>query len=336
MNEGAATQRRAFLALIGGAVAITWPLAARAQQPARMRRIGVLMSIGSDDLEGQNRLAAFLQGLQEFGWSVGRNLRIDPRWGAGNDSLYHRYAAELVALAPDVIFAGGGITVAPLIEATRTLPIVFANATDAVGQGLVASLARPGGNVTGFELFEFGISGKWLELLKQIAPFVTRAAVMRDPSRPGGAGQMGALQEAASSLGVELTPIDPRDPGEIERGITAFARQPNGGLIGPASGVASVHRELIVKLATQSRLPSVFAFRAFVESGGLISYGPNQVEQYRLAASYVDRILRGENPADLPVQAPVKYETVLNLKTAKTLGLHVPDVIRLRADEVIE
>jgi putative ABC transport system substrate-binding protein len=301
-----------------------------------MRRIGVLMSLGSNDPEGQTRLAAFLQRLQTLGWTVGRNVRIDTRWGAGDADIIRKAAVELVALAPDVIFAGGGITVAPLLQATQTIPIVFANATDPVGQSLVVSLARPGGNATGFSLFEFGISGKWLELLKQIAPRVTRVAVIRDPSGPAGAGQLGALQGAASSFGVELTPIGARDPGEIERAMNAFPRGPNDGLIVPAGGVASVHRGMIVALAARHRLPSVYAFRAFVDSGGLMSYGPDQIEQFHLAAGYVDRILKGEKPVDLPVQAPTKYQTVINLKTAQTLGFEIPPTLLATADEVIE
>ena len=316
--------------------AVAWPLAARAQPAERMRRVGVLMSLGSDDPEGQTRLAAFLQRLQTLDWTVGRNVRIDVRWGAGDAEIIRKAAVELVALAPDVIFAGGGITVAPLLQATQTIPIVFANATDPVGQSLVVSLARPGGNATGFSLFEFGISGKWLELLKQIAPRVTRVAVIRDPSGPAGAGQLGALQGAASSFGVELTPIGARDPGEIERAMNAFPRGPNDGLIVPAGGVASVHRGMIVALAVRHRLPSVYAFRAFVDSGGLLSYGPDQIEQFHLAAGYVDRILKGEKPVDLPVQAPTKYQTVINLKTAQTLGFEIPPTLLATADEVIE
>ena len=271
-----------------------------------------------------------------LGWTVGRNVRIDPRWGAADADRSRQYAADLVALAPDIIFAGGGSTVAPLLQATQTIPIVFANATDPVGQSLVANLARPGGNATGFSLFEFGISGKWLELLKQIAPRVTRVAVIRDPSGPAGAGQLGALQGAASSFGVELTPIGARDAGEIERAINAFARGSNDGLIVPAGGVASVHRGMIVALAARHRLPSVYAFRAFVDSGGLMSYGPDQIEQFHLAAGYVDRILKGGKPADLPVQAPTKYQTVINLKTAKSLAFEIPPTLLATADEVIE
>jgi len=328
-------RRRDFIKVIASS-AVAWPFSGQAEQVERMRRVGVLMSLGSDDPEGQTRLAAFLQRLQTLDWTVGRNVRIDARWGAGDAEIIRKAAVELVALAPDVIFAGGGITVAPLLQATQTIPIVFANATDPVGQSLVVSLARPGGNATGFSLFEFGISGKWLELLKQIAPRVTRVAVIRDPSGPAGAGQLGALQGAASSFGVELTPIGARDPGEIERAMNAFPRGPNDGLIVPAGGVASVHRGMIVALAVRHRLPSVYAFRAFVDSGGLLSYGPDQIEQFHLAAGYVDRILKGEKPADLPVQAPTKYQTVINLKTAKTLGFEIPPTLLAIADEVIE
>jgi putative tryptophan/tyrosine transport system substrate-binding protein len=326
-------QRREFITLLGGAAA--WPLAARAQQRERMRRIGVLMSIASDDPESQARLTAFAQGLQELGWTIGRNLQIEYRWVAGDTERARRYAAELVALAPDVIFASGGAAVVPLQGATSTVPIVFAATADPVGAGNVASLARPGGNITGFSQFEYSISGKWLELLKQIAPQVKRVAVLRTTS-VGGGGQFGAIQGAAPSFGVELTPIGLRDAGEIERGVAAFARQTNGGLIITGSAPAQVHRELIITLAARHRLPAVYPYRYFANGGGLISYGADAIDQYRRAAGYVDRILRGEKPADLPVQAPVKYETVLNLKTAKALGLQVPDIVLVRADEVIE
>jgi putative ABC transport system substrate-binding protein len=327
-------KRREFITLLGGAAA--WPLAARAQQPARMRRIGVLMSAGANDPDGQARFAAFLQGLQELGWSVGRNVRIDTRWDAANAELYRKYATELIALTPDVLIAGGGNALRPLRQATSTLPIVFASTVDPVGEGAVESLARPGGNITGFTNFEYGISGKWLELLKQIAPQVTRVAVIRDATSPSGTGQLGTLQGAAPSLGVELQPIGTRSADEIERGLTVFARAANGGLIVTSSAVATTHRELIVTLAARHRLPAIYALRTYVEDGGLISYGPDRTDQYRLAAGYVDRILRGEKPAELPVQAPTKYETVINLKTAKTLGLTVPLALLTRADEVIE
>jgi ABC-type uncharacterized transport system substrate-binding protein len=329
-------RRREFITLLGGA-AVAWPLAVRAQQPERMRRIGVLMSgAGADDPDGQARSAAFLQGLQQLGWTDGRNIRVDYRWGMGDADLFRRYAAELVALAPDVILASGTATMAPLLQATRTVPIVFVQVTDPVGAGFVDSLARPGGNATGFILFEYGISGKWLELLKQIAPGVTRVAVIRDPVLSAGTGQFGALQSVAPSVGVEVSPVNVRDAGEIERAVAAFARSSNGGLIVTASALSVVHGELIVTLAARHKLPAVFYRRYFVTSGGLISYGPDIVDQQRRAAGYVDRILKGEKPADLPVQLPTKYELVINLKTAKTLGLEIPPMLLARADEVIE
>jgi len=300
-----------------------------AQQPEQVRRIGVLMNLGSDDAEGQARNAAFLQGLQELGWTVGRNVRIEYRWGAGDAELFRRYASELVALAPDVILAGGGAVVPSLLQATRTVPIVFTGTPDPVGAGFVESLARPGGNATGFTIYEYGISGKWLELLKEIAPHVTRAAVIRDPTIAAGAGQLGAIQSVAPSLGVELRPLGVRDAGEIERAITAFAHSPNGGLIVTGSALAVVHRELITTLAARYR-------PLMANAGGLISYGPDSIDPYRRAAGYVDRILKGEKPADLPVQAPTKYELVINLRTAKAMGLTVPETLLARADEVIE
>jgi putative tryptophan/tyrosine transport system substrate-binding protein len=328
-------RRRQFVTLLGGAAA--WPFAVRAQQREQMRRIGVLMNLGSDDAEGQARNAAFLQGLQELGWTVGRNVRIEYRWGAGDAELFRRHASELVALAPDVILAAGGAVVPSLLQATRTVPIVFTGTADPVGAGFVESLARPGGNATGFTPFlEFGISGKWLELLKEIAPHVTRAAVIRDPAIATGVGQLGAIQSVAPSLGVELRPLGVRDAGEIERAITGFARSPNDGLIITGSTLAAVHRNLIVTLAARHKLPAVYYDRPFAAAGGFISYGPDQIDQYRQAAGYVDRILKGEKPADLPVQAPTKYELVINLKTAKTLGLEVPPTLLARADEVIE
>jgi len=327
--------RRELLAALGGAAA-AWPLAARAQQPERMRRVGVLMHLAADDPEGQARLAAFTQGLQELRWTIGRNVRIDYRWAAGDAERGRKYAAELVALAPDVILAAGGAVVAPLLQASRTVPIVFAQTPDPVGAGFVASLARPGGNATGFAIFEFGMGGNWLELLKEIAPRVTRAAVLRDAALAAGTGQLGAIQSVAPSFGVELSPIDVRDAGEIERAVTAFARSPNDGLLVTGSALATVHRDLIVALAARHRLPAVYTLRLFVAGGGLISYGPDSIEPYRRAAGYVDRILKGEKPADLPVQAPTKYELVINLKTAKALGLDVPPMLLARADEVIE
>jgi putative ABC transport system substrate-binding protein len=328
-------RRREFITLVGGAAA-TWPLAARAQQPAnRVRRIGVLMSFASDDPEAQPRLLAFAQGLQELGWTVGRNLRIDTRWIAGDTARARKYATELVALAPDVIVANGVAALGPLQQATRTVPIVFVNVPDPVGGGNVASLAHPGGNATGFMQSEYSTSGKWLELLKEIAPRVTRAVVIRDPTSTPGIGQFAVIQSAAGSLGVELSPIDMRDAGEIERGVTAFARAPNGGLIVTTAG-SVIRRSLIIALAARHKLPAVYPYRYHVSGGGLISYGPDVVDQYRQAAGYVDRILKGEKPADLPVQAPTKYELVINLKTARALGLEVPPILLARADEVIE
>jgi putative tryptophan/tyrosine transport system substrate-binding protein len=327
-------KRREFISLLGGAAA-TWPLAARAQQPDRMRRIGVLMNSTADDAVSQGRLTAFMQGLQELGWTVGRNLQIDYRWGAGNVERYRTFAAELVALTPDILVTVGAPAVEALQRATRTVPIVFISVTDPVGGGLVASLARPGGNTTGFTLSEYGLSGKWLELLKEIAPRVTRAAVLRDPVAVG-IGQFAAIQAVAPALQMELSPLNVRDAAEIERTVTAFADRPNGGLIATASAPTAIHRELIITLATRHKLPAVYPFRYYVTNGGLISYGPDPLDQYRLAAQYVDRILKGEKPADLPVQAPTKYELVINLTTAKALGLAVPDSLLARADEVIE
>jgi putative ABC transport system substrate-binding protein len=328
-------KRREFITLLGGA-AVAWPLAARAQQRERMRRIGVLMALAADDPEGQARLTAFVQGLQELGWTDGRNVQIDYRWPAGDAERIRRYAAELAALAPDIILAGGGAVVPSLLQATRTIPIVFTQTPDPVGAGFVESLARPGGNVTGFMLYEYGIGAKWLELLKEIAPHVTRAAVIRDPTIASGIGQWGAIQTAAPSFGVELRPVDVRDASEIERAVAAFARSANGGLIVAASTLAIVHREPIITLAARHKLPAVYANRFFVTGGGLISYGPDSVDPHRRAAGYVDRILKGEKAADLPVQAPTKYELVINLKTAKALGLELPVSVLGRADEVIE
>jgi putative tryptophan/tyrosine transport system substrate-binding protein len=328
-------KRREFIVLLGGA-AVAWPLAARAQQAERVRRVGVLMNLGSDDAEAQARNAAFLQGLQELGWTVGRNVRIEYRWGAGDAELFRRHASELVALAPDVILASGGAVVPSLLQATRTIPIVFTGTPDPVGAGFVESLARPGGNATGFTIFEYGISGKWLELLKEIAPHVTRAAVIRDPAIAAGLGSWGAIQSVAPSLGVELRPLGVRDAGEIERVVTAFARSSNGGLIVTGSTLAVVHRKLITTLAARYRLPAVYPQRSFVTVGGLISYGPDSIDPYRQAAGYVARILKGEKPAELPVQAPTKFELVINLKTAKALGLEIPPTLLARADEVIE
>jgi ABC-type uncharacterized transport system substrate-binding protein len=326
-------RRRQFITLLGGAAA--WPLAARGQQAERVRRIGVLMAV-ADDPEGQARIAAFLQGLQQLGWAEGRNLQIDTRWGAGDADRFRKYAAELVALAPDVILAAGGAVVPPLLQATRSVPIVFTQTPDPVGAGFVDSLARPGGNATGFLTFEYGISAKWLELLKEIAPRVTRAAVIRDAAIASGTGQWGALQSVAPSFGIELSPVNMLDASEIERAIAAFARSPNGGMILTGSALAVFHRDLIVTLAARHKLPAVYYERLFVAGGGLISYGPNSIDPHRRAAGYVDRILRGEKAADLPVQAPTKYELVVNLKTARALGLEVPPTLLARADEVIE
>jgi len=328
-------RRREFITLLGGAAA-TWPMVAQAQQGERVRRIGVLMNLAADDSETGARRAAFLQGLQELGWSEGRNLRIDYRWGVGDNDRHRANAAELAALGPDVILAHGSPIVRQLQRATRTVPIVFVSVADPVGGGFAASLARPGGNATGFMILEYGLGGKWLELLKQIAPRVTRAGVIRDPDQPSGAGQLGAIQSVAPSLGVEVTPIGVSDVGEIERGVAAFARTANGGLIVTATALGAIHRDPIVALAARHRLPAVYPYRFFVTRGGLFSYGPDTVDQYRRAAGYVDRILKGEKPADLPVQAPTRYELVINLKTAKALGLTVPDTLLARADEVIE
>jgi putative ABC transport system substrate-binding protein len=328
-------RRRDFIGLVGGAAA--WPLAARAQQPGRMRRIGVLMAATADDPEFKARNSAFQQGLQQLGWSDGRNVHIDTRWATTKPDDIRKHAAELVALAPDVILAGSGTaTVGPLLQATRTVPIVFAVVIDPVGAGFVESLAQPGGNATGFTIFEYGMSGKWLELLKEIAPRVTRAAVLRDPAIASGIGQFGAVQAVAPSLRVELSAVDVRDAGEIERAVTAFARSGNGGLVVTSSALATRHRDLIIALAARHRLPAVYGGRWFVTAGGLISYAPDYVDQYRQAAGYVDRILKGEKPADLPVQAPTKYETVINLKAAKALGLTVPQSLLANANEVIE
>ena len=328
-------KRRAFIAMLGGAAA-AWPLAVRAQQSKRMRRVGALLPYAANDPQAQTRNAAFLQGLQQLGWTVGTNVQIDYRWAAGNEDDTRKYAAELVALAPDVIFASGSAAVGPLHRATRTVPIVFAIVPDPVGAGFVDSLARPGGNITGFTPYEYGIGAKWLEVLKQVAPSVTRAAVLRDPAITAGIGLWGAIQSVSPSFGVELRPVDVRDAGEIERAVSSFARSPNGGLILTGSALAIVHRDLIIALAARHRLPAVYYERYFAAAGGLISYGSDSAEQLRLAAGYVDRILRGEKPADLPVQGPTKYELVINLKTAKALGIEVPPMLLARADEVIE
>ena len=323
---------REFVSLLGGAVA--WPLGARAQE--RVRRIGVLMSLAEVDPETKRRIGAFLERLRQLGWADGGNAQINYRWGGGNPNDIRRYAAELAALAPDVILATGSVTVGPLLEVTRTVPIVFVQVPDPVAAGFVDSLARPGGNATGFVNFEYGMGAKWLELLKQIAPTVTRVGVLRDPALAVGAGQYGAIQSVAPSLAMEASPINLRDAGEIERCIANFARVPNGGLILTGGALGIVHRDLIVTLAARYNLPAVYIDRYFAEGGGLISYGPDSIDAYRRTAAYVDRILKGDKPASLPVQLPVKYDLVINLKTAKALGVTVPPSLVARADEVIE
>ena len=331
-------KRREVITLLGGAAAtpsLLWPLAARAQQGEPMRRIGVLMHTGADEPEAQARLAAFMQGLQELGWAVGRNMRIDYRWSVGDLARLRKDAAELIALKPEVILAGVGATTLMLQQASAKVPVVMAQAIDPVGNGYIESLARPGGNTTGFLQLEYILAGKWVELLKEVAPGVTRIGVLREPG-VAGIGQWVMIQAVAQSFGAELKPIDLGDAGEIERAVTAFARAPNGGLVVVVSAASLIHRELIVALAAKHRLPAVYAYRVFVTSDGLMTYGPDIVSQYRRAAGYVDRILRGEQPADLPVQAPNKYELVINLKTAKALGLEVPQSLLARADEVIE
>jgi ABC-type uncharacterized transport system substrate-binding protein len=328
-------RRRDFIKGIAGSAA-AWPLAARAQQSDRIRHIGVLSGLAADDANAQVRYAAFLQVLQQLGWTDGRNVRIDVRWGAGDADDIRKYAAELAALAPDVILTTGAAAVASMLQATRTVPIVFAIVPDPVGAGLVDSLSRPGGNATGFMQFEYSLSAKWLELLKQIAPGVTRAAVLRDAAITAGIGQFAVIQSVAPSVGVEVIPINVRDAGEIERAVTAFARYANGGLIVTASALSVVHRDLIITLAARHKLPAVYFERFFVTGGGLISYGLDFIDQMRRAAGYVDRILKGEKPANLPVQAPTKYEMVINLKAAKALGITVPPSVLARADEVIE
>ena len=328
-------RRREFIRIIAGSAAVL-PLATFAQQPERMQRIGVLMPGAADDAEYQTRMAAFLQELQRLGWSDGRNVRIDSRWAAGDANLIRKYAAELIALAPDVILAPGSTSVGPLLQATRTVPIVFTTLLDPVGAGFVDSLARPGGNATGFIAFEYGLSGKWLELLKQFAPSLTRVAILRDPATAAGIGQFAAIQSVAPSFAVELRPIDMREVGEIERAVTTFARSSNGGLIVTAGSGSAIHGDLIITLAARHKLPAIYGDRHFVTGGGLISYGPNRVDQYRQAAGYIDRILKGEKPADMPVQAPTKYQLAINLKTAKALGLDVPVHLQQIADEVIE
>ena len=327
-------KRREFITLLGGAA--SWPFAASAQQRERMRRIGVLLPATADDPQRQVWFGAFLQGLAQSDWIIDRNVQIDTRWATANVDAVRRHAAELAALAPDVILASGASTVGPLLQTTRTVPIVFAAVADPVGAGFVNSLARPGGNATGFMAFEYSISGKWLELLKQIAPSVTRVAVLRDSSITSGIGQFGVIQAMAPLLMVEVSHVNVHDATEIERSLMSFARFSNGGAIITAGGLPYIHLNLIVRLAAQHRLPAVYFERAFVAAGGLISYGPDLVDQFRRAAGYVDRILKGEKTADLPVQAPTKYELVINLRTAKALGLQVPVTLLARADEVIE
>ena len=327
-------RRREFISLIGG-VAVAWPLAARAQHSDRIRVIGSLNILAEDDPEAKLRMAAFKQGLQQLGWTEGSNVRIEERWAGGDAGRVHKYAAELAALAPDVVLTSGSVTIGPIQQALRTVPIVFVQVVDPVGSGYVDSMARPGGNTTGFNQFEYSLSGKWLELLKEIVPSVTRAAVIRDATRGPGNAQFAAIQTVASSLGVELTAINALDVQGLERSITAFARSANGGLI-VTSGGTGFHRDVIISLAARLRLPAVYPYRYYATDGGLVSYGPNTVDPHRRAAAYVDRILKGEKPADMPVQAPTKYELIINLTTAKALGITVPQSVLGRADELIE
>jgi putative ABC transport system substrate-binding protein len=327
-------RRREFISLIGG-VAVAWPLAARAQHSNRVRVIGSLNILAEDDPEAKLRMAAFKQGLQQLGWTEGSNVRIEERWAGGDAGRVHKYAAELAALAPDVVLTSGSVTIGPIQQALRTVPIVFVQVVDPVGSGYVDSMARPGGNTTGFTQFEYSLSGKWLELLKEIVPSVTRAAVIRDATRGPGNAQFAAIQTVASSLGVELTAINALDVQGLERSITAFARSANGGLI-VTSGGTGFHRDVIISLAARLRLPAVYPYRYYATDGGLVSYGPNTVDPHRRAAAYVDRILKGEKPADMPVQAPTKYELIINLTTAKALGITVPQSVLGRADELIE
>ena len=328
-------RRRTFISLLGGAVAV-WPLVARAQQRERIRRVGALFPLSSDDSESQRRMNVFVQSLQQYGWTDGGNVQIDVRWGAGDSERTRRYAAELVALGPDVILASTVTSTVPLLQATRTVPIVFAQVTDAVGAGFVQSMSRPGGNATGFAVSEYGFSTKWLELLKEIAPRTSRAGVLRDPSNPSGIGLLAAMQGVAPTLGIEVNPIGGRDASEIERTIGVFAQRPNGGLVVVPTLPTVTHRDLIITLAARHRLPAIYPYRYFVAAGGLMCYGADLNDQYRLAAGYVDRILRGEKPADLPVQVPTKYELAINLKTARALGLTVPPDLLAAAEEVIE
>jgi putative tryptophan/tyrosine transport system substrate-binding protein len=328
-------RRRDFIGVVASS-AITWPLAARAQQSKPMRRVGVLMPYNANDPQAQNRNAAFLQGLQQSGWTVGQNVQIDYRWSAGREDDTGKYAAELVALAPDVIFVSGSAGVEPLRRATRTVPIVFVLVPDPVGAGFIDSMARPGGNITGFTQFDYSIAAKWLALLKEIAPNTTRVAVLRDPAITAGIGQWATIQSVSSSIGIEVSPISLINTAEMESAVTAFARSPNGGLIATGSALTVVRRDLIIALAARYRLPTVYYDRYYAAAGGLMSYGSNNVELFRLAAAYVDRILKGEKPSDLPVQSATKYELIINLKTAKALGLDEPSSLLARADEVIE
>jgi len=328
-------RRREFISLLGSAAA-AWPVVVRAQQPERVRRIGVLSPLPADHPDDQARYAAFLEALRQLGWTDGRNVRIEARWSAGDAAITRKYAAELVALAPDIIVATGGAGTAEILQATRTVPIVFVVVPDPVGSGFVESLAQPGGNATGFVQFEYTLSAKWVELLKEIAPSVTRAAILWDPAVAAGIGQFAVIQSVAPSFGVDVRVINLRDAAEIERSVATFARTPNGGLILTAGALSAVHRDLIVSLAARFKLPATYPNRAYVAAGGLISYGTNFVDQYRRAAGYVDRVLKGEKPADLPVQAPTKYELAINLKTAKALGFAVPPTLLARAYEVIE
>lgn len=327
-------RRREFITLVVGAAG--WPLAVHAQQPERMRRVGVLLAPAADDPDALARVAAFTQGLQQAGWSIGQNLRIDIRWGAGSSDNIRKHAAELVALAPDVVLVGGAGTLAALQQASRSVPTVFVQVIDPVAGGFIDNMAQPGGNATGFTTYEFGMSAKWLELLKEFAPRVTRVAVLRDPTLPGGIGQLAAIQSVAPNFGVVLSPVNVRNASEIERAVAAFARTLNSGLIMTGGPLTNIHRKLIAELAVRHRLPLICANRIHVTAGGLASYGVDFIDQHRRAAGYVDRILKGERPADLPVQAPTKYELVINLKTAKALGIAVPPTLLARADEVIE
>jgi putative ABC transport system substrate-binding protein len=328
-------RRREFITILGSAV-VVWPLSAHAQQGERMRRIGVLTPLPADLPDAQARHAVFLQALRQLGWTEGGNVRIEARWSAGDPDITRKHAAELVALAPDVILVTGSTGVAPILQATRSIPVVFVIVPDPVGAGYVESLAEPGGNATGFMMFEYDLSAKWLELLKRIAPTVTRAAVLRDAAQTAGIGQFAVIQSVARSVGIDVKAINLRDAAEIERSVAAFARTPNGGLILTAGATSAVHRDLIISLAARYKLPATYQERSYVVAGGLVSYGPNFSDQYPRAAAYIDRILKGEKPADLPVQAPNKYELVINLKTAKALGLTVPPTLLARADEVIE